>query len=247
MSMRKFFLIAALLLAVSMNSTNTITLGDSIRIHPVHLGGYSQHTVSMRIDGMCDSWTMGVAYPEGLSPKLVAGTTPLEGMTVSYHNKTGAKSAFTANLEVSYQYQNIAASITVPGYWDYNQDGEWESYGTVKWMPGDYNLFEYNFYVNPSFRSGYVYFDGIITSGSDQRGAVLMGVRFFSKCWFWVGYQYGDITGNERINIDDVTALISYLVGGESLDEFALAAADANRDGNVTIADVTYIINKLLW
>lgn len=246
--MRKFFLIAAMmLLAVSMNSANTITLGDSIRIHPVHLDGYSQHTVSMHIDGMCDNWSFGVAYPEGLSPKLVAGIAPLEGLTVTFHNKNGAKTSYTSSLEVSYQYKDISANIPVPGYWDYNEDGEWESYGTVKWMPGDYNLFEYNFYVSPSFRSGYVYFDGIITSGSDQRGAVLMGVRFFSKTWFWVGYQYGDVTGNERINIDDVTALISYLVGGENLDEFAIAAADANRDGKVTIADVTYIINKLLW
>lgn len=236
-----------MLLAVSMNSSNYITLGDTIRIHPVHLDGYSQHIVTMHIEGMCDSWQMGVAYPEGLSPKLVAGISPLEGMTVTFHNKYGAKTSYTPNLEVSAMYQNISAYITVPGYWDYNQDGEFESYGTAKWMPGDYNLFEYNLYVSPSFREGYIYFDGMITSGSDQRGAVLQGVRFFSKTWFWVGYQVGDVTGNEKINIDDVTALISYLVGGEGLDEFGIAAADANRDGRVTIADVTYIINRLLW
>lgn len=246
--MKNLAIFAAMLLAVSINivANNSITIGENVRIHPRYLDGYYQVTATMHIDGMCDNWSFGVAYPEGLSPKLVAGTTPLEGMTVSYHNKNGAKSSFTANLEVSYQYKNIAANIPIPGYWDYNEDGEWESYGTVKWMPGDYNLFEYNFYVSPSFRSGYIYFDGIITSGSDQRGAVLMGVRFFSKCWFWVGYMPGDVTGNERINIDDVTALISYLLTGEGLDEFGVVAADANEDGNTSIADVSYIINTML-
>jgi hypothetical protein len=56
----------------------------------------------------------------------------------------------------------------------------------------------------------------------------------------------GDVTGNERINIDDVSALISYLVTDEGLDEWGIVAADANRDGKTTIADVTWIINQLL-
>lgn len=236
----------AVIVSMNISAVNTITMGDTVRIHPVHLDGYSKHVVSMHIEGMCDAWQMGVAYPEGLSPKLVAGVTPLEGLSVDYHNKLGAKSIFTPNLEVSYQYRDISAYISVPGYWDYNEDGEWESYGTVKWMPGDYRLFEYNFYVSPSFRSGYICFDGMITSGSDQRGAVLMGVRFFSKCWFWVGYMLGDVTGNEKINIDDVTALINYQLTGEGLDEWGVAAADVNRDGKVTIADVSFLINNIL-
>ena len=76
--MKKLQILAAIAALVSINSSalNTITLGDSVRIHPVHLDGYSQHPVVMYNDGFCDSWTMGVAYPEGLMVKLVAGFTP---------------------------------------------------------------------------------------------------------------------------------------------------------------------------
>ena len=55
----------------------------------------------------------------------------------------------------------------------------------------------------------------------------------------------GDVDGDGRVNIDDLTALIQYLLDGhaEGLD---LANADCYVDGKVTIDDVTAIINYLL-
>jgi hypothetical protein len=246
--MKKLQILAAIAALVSINCSalNTITLGDTVRIPPRYSDGYYKMTAKMHIEGMCDNWSMSVAYPEGLCPKLVAGTTPLEGMTVYYHNKTGAKSAYTANLEVSYQYQNISSYIPVQGYWDYNEDGEWESYGTAKWMPGDYNMFEYNFFVAPSFRSGYVYFDGIITSGSDQRGAVLQGVRFFSRTYVWVGYMPGDMNGDDKLSITDVAMMIDCRLNPAEYDCWQQQAADYNCDGTAAIGDVSRLINHLL-
>ncbi len=52
----------------------------------------------------------------------------------------------------------------------------------------------------------------------------------------------GDIDGDGKVNIDDVTALISYLLSGNE----APAAADCDMDGKVNIDDVTTLINYLL-
>ncbi len=236
----------AAIVSMSMCATNCLSMGDSIRIHPSRMDGYSQHPVIMQNDAFCDSWTMSVTYPEGLTVKLVSGVTALDGMSVPYVDRYGNEQIYTCPLNVSAAYANIGSSIDVNGYWDYRDCGEWDSYGTVKWTPGAHSMFQYNFYIDPNFRAGYILFDGRITSGSDLRGAILQDVRFYKKCWVWVGYCTGDVTGNEALNVDDVTALISYVLGNSSLDEFGVAAADVNQDGNVTIADVTMLISRVL-
>lgn len=246
--MRKILLFAAIALlgVTTSNGMNCLTMGDTIRIKPAKLDGYSQHTITMYNDGYVDSWAMAVNYPQGLTVKLVAGITPLDGMTIPYTDKNGNDQLLTCPLTVSAAYADIASEITTSGYWDYNMDGDFESYGTVKWVPGAHSMFEFNLYLDPSFRAGYITFDGTMSSGYDQRGAVLQGVKFFSRTWVWVGYMKGDVTGNERITIDDVTDLIDYLLGGYELDEFQLAAADVNSNGSVTISDVTALIDLLL-
>ena len=55
----------------------------------------------------------------------------------------------------------------------------------------------------------------------------------------------GDVDGNGSVTIDDVTALIDYLLGGDS-SLVNLANADCNLDGGVTIDDVTELIDYLL-
>jgi hypothetical protein len=55
----------------------------------------------------------------------------------------------------------------------------------------------------------------------------------------------GDVDGNGRVNINDVTALINYLLGQApaGVDQ---NAADCDLDGGVNISDVTKLINFLL-
>lgn len=54
----------------------------------------------------------------------------------------------------------------------------------------------------------------------------------------------GDVDGDGRVNISDVTALINYLLGGD--DSIDPAVADTDNDGRVNISDVTALINMLL-
>ena len=54
----------------------------------------------------------------------------------------------------------------------------------------------------------------------------------------------GDVNSDGKVNIDDVTDLIDYLLGiaGDNLPE----AADVDKDGKVNIDDVTTLIDMLL-
>jgi surface protein len=54
----------------------------------------------------------------------------------------------------------------------------------------------------------------------------------------------GDVNGDGSVNIDDVTALIDYLLGSNS--SINVANADADQSGGVSIDDVTALIDYLL-
>ena len=57
-------------------------------------------------------------------------------------------------------------------------------------------------------------------------------------------YDLGDVNMDGKVRIDDVTALIDYLLGGDA--EINLDVADCNNDGYVRIEDVTALIDYLL-
>ena len=58
-------------------------------------------------------------------------------------------------------------------------------------------------------------------------------------------YITGDVDSNAKVNIDDVTAMINYLLSG-SVTPFNDDNADVDGSGRITIDDVTALINFLL-
>jgi hypothetical protein len=70
-------------------------------------------------------------------------------------------------------------------------------------------------------------------------------VRFYKRTHFWIGYRPGDVTGNERLTIDDVTDLIDLLIGVGYHDEWQRKAADFDQNGEVDIADVTKLLDNI--
>ena len=75
-----------------------------------------------------------------------------------------------------------------------------------------------------------------IASVSAYREAV--GWRFFSNV-----YGLGDMNGDERLRITDVTGLITQLLqGGEDIPAYC----DVNGDGKFNVSDVTVLIDLLL-
>ena len=55
----------------------------------------------------------------------------------------------------------------------------------------------------------------------------------------------GDVDGDGRVSIIDVTELIDYLLSGDS-SAVDLEASDVDNDGRVSIIDVTELIDFLL-
>ena len=57
--------------------------------------------------------------------------------------------------------------------------------------------------------------------------------------------MYGDVNDDGNLSIDDVTALINYLLSGDAA-LVNMENADVNNDGKVNIDDVTALIDLLL-
>ena len=53
----------------------------------------------------------------------------------------------------------------------------------------------------------------------------------------------GDVNGDGRVNVSDVSALINMILGLESMNQ---DLADVNGDGRVNVSDVTALINIIL-
>ena len=53
----------------------------------------------------------------------------------------------------------------------------------------------------------------------------------------------GDVNGDGRVNVSDVSALINMILGLETMDQ---EHADVNGDGRVNVSDVTALINIIL-
>ena len=67
--------------------------------------------------------------------------------------------------------------------------------------------------------------------------------------WHWfpfferiveTGHVYGDVNGDDEVNIADINAVIDVILGGDN------AAADVNGDGEVNIADVNAVADVIL-
>lgn len=60
-----------------------------------------------------------------------------------------------------------------------------------------------------------------------------------------IAYMRGDVDGNDKVNIDDVTLLIDVLLNG-NMEDVIFEAADCYIDGKINIDDVTALIDYLL-
>lgn len=253
--MKKMIFAAMMLLVATTTSAEnwfnfSEAINDTLRIRPNRLGGYSTYSVDMNVDAYCDFFRIAMTYPCGLRPKMLYQQRGIEagsGLTVCYTNRYGAFDTYTPNLNVGEYYESISSYIAVDGYYDYNGDGEFETYGTVKWSPGhNADMLRINFWVEDHFRKGHIVFDTQFNSGSDRRGAILSNVYSYKQVLVYVGYKKGDVNGDERHTIADVALLIDYLLNGFDDDEFAYDAADVNNDNYVSIVDVAVLINWLL-
>lgn len=59
-------------------------------------------------------------------------------------------------------------------------------------------------------------------------------------------YVLGDITGDGTINVTDIVALVSYILGSTSPSAEEFIRADYNNDGIINVTDVVAIVNEII-
>ena len=107
-------------------------------------------------------------------------------------------------------------------------------------------MFQLRLEIRSYFRTGYVIFDGFLSCTPDMRpGYNTTYAQLYKIIYFYVGYMLGDVTGDDVINIADVTMLIDYMLNQEQFNEFQLDAADVNDDGVIGIADVSALYDLI--
>ena len=60
-----------------------------------------------------------------------------------------------------------------------------------------------------------------------------------------ISFLQGDVNEDGKVNIEDVSALIDFLLGA-NVSPFNTSAADVNNDGEIKVGDVTALINLIL-
>lgn len=238
----------------------TICESDTFRISPSDLHGYAIIPVFGNLDGVSDHWRFQIDHPSLLQIRDVAPQNYLTednydeyDLTVHYTQSDGTAAIHYAELMKIVEELTIStdtkrsiyeSSITEQGFWDSNNDGVYEAYGTVKWGPGHINrMFDIHFYVNGDCTGDSIVLKTTFTSSTDWRYPAV-NVVYNQVIRIVVAYLLGDVNGDEIVNIHDVTALMDYLLDptAYNLNQYQFDAMDVNRSGTITIADVTALL-----
>lgn len=226
----------------------TMGINDTLWVNPYTLGYGKIVPVHAIFNGRLDSWTIIFTYPTGMSATRMS---PRNGMRIPYINSAGDTTTLAVPLgTLAPDYTYAGANIWQNGYWFNN--GNLESYGTVKWEAGYYDrMFDIQLEFDNSFVNNfvgdttiYISVNSYMTSGSDARGGTIgYPISLNKLVTVLLGYIPGDVNGDDVLNTADVTALIAYIMGNiEDWDQYQIAAADVNHDGYINVADTTYLI-----
>lgn len=239
----------AAVLPASADRYLTFGVNDTLRVNPSLEDSTQSVMVRAHFDGRLNSWTMTLSLPQGMN---LAGYSPCDGMLrIPYFDSSGERAYCSTQLYVNNEGSTVTlySSINDPGYWDPNNDGLFETYGSIKWEAGDYEqMFELVFkYDEIPQETASINITEYLSSSMDLRGFTIPNTYLDKKIWLYAAYRPGDVNGDGMIGIADVTALIDLLLSGETpQSKEVMDAADLNRDGAIGIADVTALIDLLL-
>ena len=248
--------LAAFLASATAWADNYFTMGvnDTLRVNPAYISGIRtglEVPVMAHFDGRLNFWQVTVTPPEDMHITGI-GTQPNQcpGLTIEYIQSSGIPTTYTAQIGSSLNdIATVSSYVSVQGYWDYDNNGAYEPYGTIKWEAGDHAMFSIMCDFDPAFTGGTVTLKCTLSSGYDARGGMVgygAPVTTQHTVTVVVDCQRGDVNGDGIVSIIDVTELIDYLLTGADMYQYQLVAADVNGDGIISIIDVTALIDMLL-
>lgn len=254
------FLLVFSTLPVFGSSYLTLCESDTMRISPSHLNNYVILPVIANFDGgVADHWSLTMIHPNEMEINSdgynYVSSNPNNGMHIPYVKIDGTEDVYVADLTVVQNEQAIGnyakrtvleSTITEFGYWDNNNDGFYESYGTVKWGPGHYDqMFNIHFFLSNDCSGDSIVVTWYITSTIDWRYPTIY-TNDSQVIYISIRYLKGDVNGDEHVNIYDVIDLDDLILHQQELDPYVFDAADVNCDGAVNIADVTTLADLIL-
>ena len=231
------------------NSYFSIGNNDTIWVNPNKVINGKTVPVHAHFEGRVDQWFFSFNYPDSVStymhPSLM---TEAGDMNIPYINSVGDTTVFSAVLLSNAPYYTQAsANNWQQGYWYDN--GILVSYGTVKWEAGDYeHMFDIKYQFDAGFHGGAFSIDGHMTCSTDMRGGMIPTQPIYKVITVVIGCMLGDVNCDDRLTIDDLTALINYLLNPDAAawDEYQIAAADVDGNGSVGINDLTSLTNLIM-
>lgn len=167
---------------------------------------------------------------------------------------TGCQLYKSAGIEYKMATTNICSSIWGLNASDdpsdvYSDDADWVDYKTFKGSQGTHDTKYDSFYEMkiPFSALGidkkYIETNGIgaqvdVTgtagfTGQKLSGSIVLGPE--------ENILYGDINGDGKITVDDVTLLQLFVSGDKTIDSAAKIRADVNKDGVIDVLDCTDI------
>lgn len=236
---RLISVLALLLAASASQADNYFTIGENDTLSIA--AGCDTVTVPVRshFDGRVQAWNLTLTWPEGLEGIKVSEGPGM--MSIPYRDSQGEEHNCNAVITASPGLTTISSIITQTAYWPSPYGGSSLIEGKAMWEPGDYGeMFYLTFKVGKGFTSDKLAIDGMVT-GYMQFGGVGSAL-FYRPVTVVITRVPGDVNGDGRVTIGDVTALINLLLTDAAYDPIA----DITGDGKVTIADVTALINRLL-
>ena len=246
--MKKTFLLFAFLLSISTVSADTYFEIDDYEFSRADIGTMVPLPVKAHFSGRLSAWQIYFTLPEGLTLRAAEST---EQMKIYYYNRRGKLDSITPGVSKG-TIPTVLSVIMTSGFWDPDGDGEYETYGVVKWEAGDYDhFFTLWFDVLPEFKGGEMIMETNPASGDDTRGGTIKetgdhGKKFFTSTMFTLEPPMpGDVDGNGSLSIADATLLVDYLLNQE-VEGFLVEAADVDGNDTVSISDVTALIDLLV-
>ena len=166
--MKKFlFTLAALLMAGSVCAEEYLYIED-FEVAEAELGTEIEVPVLAHYDDAVSAWDVTIDVPAGME---ITFCEQGADMTISYFNQRGRTTTLTAPLYFQGAGHYITA-VADPGF--YQVDGEWVSYGAVKWLPGDYEeMLILYITVAEDFQGGEITISTSPSCGTDAREDVV--------------------------------------------------------------------------
>ena len=250
---RLFFLFLALAAMLPASADRFINFcdNDTLRVHPSCLDFIDRVMVRAHFDGRLDHWDIKFDYPSWMSVNEIHKRRDM--LVVPYLDSNGNQTSCNAPLYWNHMYvsseDSLSCSITDAGYWDPDNDGVYETYGTVKWEAGDYDqMFEIYFNIGnaDALLYGNINYRCWISSTDDDRGGTASDTSYVKNIYVYVGYLFGDVNGDDRVNVSDMSDLIDIVLHHTPLDMYQMVAADMDGNGAIDIVDVSLLSDMLL-